>query len=70
MSIEKLDLLFPFFVFAYGGLMTFVLNNPDLMELAENRMPHTVLQQMRGHRVLALICLGVGSLWSLQNLWL
>lgn len=70
MSIEKLDLLFPFVVFAYGCFMTFVLNHPALMELAENRMPHSVLQQMRGHRVLALVCLGVGSIWSLQNIWL
>ncbi len=70
MTPEKLDLIFPFFVFAYGALMTFVLHHPTLVQLAENRLPHAILQQMRGHRVLGLICLAVGAFWSLQNVWL
>jgi hypothetical protein len=67
---EKLDLIFPFVVLAYGTMMTFVLHHPALMELAETRLPKDVLSQMKGHRVLGLICLVTGAFWSLQNLWL
>ena len=70
MTPEKLDLLFPFVVTAYGAAMTFVLNTPALVELAETRLPYAVNQQIKGHRGLALICLVAGGLWSLQNLWL
>ncbi len=70
MTPEKLDLIFPFLMFAYGALMTLVLHHPYLNELAENRLPSNVVAQMRGHRALALVCLAVGSLWSTQNLWL
>lgn len=64
-----LDYIFPFFVLAYGAIMTFVLNVPKLMELAEQRFPARLLQQMQTHRVLAICCLVVGGLWSLQNIW-
>jgi hypothetical protein len=50
--------------------MTFVLNMPPLMRLAEEKFPPELHQQMNMHRPLALICLIMGSLWSLQNLWL
>jgi len=50
--------------------MTFVLNTPALVELAETRLPYAVNQQIKGHRGLALICLVAGGLWSLQNIWL
>lgn len=67
---EKLDLIFPYFVFGYGVVMTLVLQNPKLMELAEMRFPAELVQQMKAHRVLGLICLVVGGLWSVQNLWM
>ena len=70
MTPEKLDLIFPFVVFTYGAMMTFVLHHPFFVQLAEQRLPGPVLTQMRGHRVLALICLAVGSFWSTQNIWL
>jgi hypothetical protein len=70
MTPEKLDLWFPFIVFAYGAIMTFTLNHPTLQELAETRLPHAVAQQMKAHRGLGLICLAIGGMWSLQNLWL
>ncbi len=70
MTPEKLDFIFPFVVLAYGATMTFVLNSRTLVELAENRLPAEITQQIKGHRVLALICLSVGAFWSLQNLWL
>lgn len=70
MSVEQLDYLFPFVVFAYGAIMTFTLNFPQLMVLAEKHFPQNLLKQMMAHRVLALVSLIVGSLWSLQNLWL
>lgn len=69
MTPSQLDVIFPFVVFFYGALMTFVLNQPRLMAIAEERMPRSILDQMKGHRALALICLLVGFPWSLQNLW-
>ena len=69
MTPHQLDMIFPFVVFFYGALMTFVLNQPRLMVLAEQKMPRPILDQMKGHRALALICLAVGFPWSLQNLW-
>ncbi len=68
MTISEIDLLFPFFVFAYGALVTFVLHIPALIQLAEERLPPAMLTQIQAHRHLAFICLFVGSLWSLQNL--
>lgn len=67
---EKLDLIFPFLVFAYGAILTFVLHHPKLIELAETRLPYEIRQQMRAHRGLGLLCLVLGGLWSLQNLWI
>lgn len=70
MNPDKLDLIFPFIVFAYGALMTLVLHHPFFVQLAEQRLPGAVITQMRGHRLLGLVCLAVGAVWSTQNLWL
>lgn len=70
MTIEQLDAFFPFFVFFYGALITFVLHVPALVEISEQRMPPQVHAQLKAHRLLAIVCLVVGGLWSLQNLWL
>ena len=69
MTYKELDFLFPFFVLAYGALMTFTLNSPRLMRLAEERFPQTLVQQMNMHRGLGLLSLFLGAAWSLQNLW-
>jgi hypothetical protein len=66
---EKLDLLFPFVIFAYGFIMTLALSIvPD--GLAEQRLPQSITRQIKAHRGLALFCLIAGALWSVQNLWL
>jgi hypothetical protein len=70
MTYQELDFFFPFFVFLYGALMTFVLNSPALVRLSQERFPSALVTQMENHRYLAVICLVVGSLWSLQNLWI
>ena len=70
MTYQELDFIFPFIVFGYGALMTFVLNSPFLLKIAEEKFTYELNQQMKAHRGLALICLLVGSIWSLQNLWL
>ena len=69
MSLEHLDFIFPFFVLAYGATLTFVLHSPQLEKLAQSHLPESLAQQLRAHKVLALICLVLGALWSLQNLW-
>ncbi len=70
MSVHTLDLIFPFFIFAYGALITFVLSAPRLMAIAEDRLPPELKKQLEAHRWLALFCLIAGAAWSLQNLWL
>ena len=67
---DKLDLLFPLFVFAYGTLLTFVLHAPPLANLVESRLPYAVAKQVKAHRALGIVCLVLGAVWSLQNLWL
>lgn len=69
MDIKTLDFIFPFFVCFYGALVTFVLNCAPLVRIAEDRLPADILQQMRSHRALALFCLLLGALWSMQNIW-
>ena len=68
MTIQELDFYFPFIVFAYGLIVTIPLNLPQLMELAEERLPRENLRQLQAHRGLAMFCLVVGAFWSLQNL--
>ena len=69
MTYQELDFIFPFVVFGYGALMTFVLHMPMLMEIAEQRFPQQLLSQMKAHRNLAVVCLFIGFIWSLQNIW-
>ncbi len=69
MTYKELDFFFPFFVLTYGVLMTFVLNSPRLMQIAEERFPAPLYEQIQMHRGLGLICLLAGGFWSLQNLW-
>lgn len=64
----KIDFYFPFFVFFYGLVLTFILENPFFVKLAKERMPDS-LYQFEKHRSLALLSLVLGGVWSLQNLW-
>ena len=69
MDWRTLDLFFPWFIFGYGAVMTIVLNIPQLVDLAERRLPPYFCRQLMAHRGLGLICLIMGSLWTLQNIW-
>ena len=67
MPLQKLDYLFPFFVFSYGILIVFVLESGALKRLAgERKWVH--FEGLMAHKGLAWICFWVGGLWSLQNL--
>ena len=68
MTLESLDYYFPFIVLIYGIMIGLVTHLPALLQLAEEKMPPRFVEQLKAHRVLAVICLFVGSLWSLQNL--
>ena len=70
MTLQELDAIFPWFVLFYGFVVTFVLNQESLMTLAEQRLDQTLLKNLQVHRGLAFICLVVGGLWTLQNLWI
>ena len=67
MTVGYLDQIFPFFIFSYGILMVFVLENKTLDSLARQRMPE-MGATLRSHRTLAYVSLFVGGLWSVQNL--
>jgi predicted acyltransferase len=67
MTIGFLDQIFPFFIFCYGILMIFVLENKALDRLARQRMPEWGAT-LRSHKPIAYLSLFVGGLWSLQNL--
>ncbi len=67
MTVKELDYLFPFIVFSYGVVITFVFQS-GLVSLGKGRIPEAFLQQMQSNRILGLVCLFVGGLWSLQNL--
>lgn len=67
MRHETLDFIFPFVVFFYGIVMTFVLENQTLQKIAQSRMPD-MAATLRSHKNLAWVCLFVGGLWSLQNI--
>jgi len=68
MNLEALDFYFPFVVFFYGFLVSIVSAIPHLMRIGEERMPEKYMQQLQAHKGLALFCLIIGSLWSMQNL--
>ncbi len=70
MTHELLDNIFPYIVFYYGFIMTVFLNTSKVQQLADKYVTPQLLKQMQAHRGLALICLIVGSIWTLQNLWL
>lgn len=70
MTPAALDALFPYVCFSYGALMTFTLNVPALERIADEKLPESLANQWKAHRGLAAICLCVGTLWILQNLWL
>lgn len=69
MTYKELDFIFPYFVFGYGLLMTLILNSEFFLKLAEERLPKQLYNNFMSHRILGIVCLVVGSLWSLQNLW-
>ncbi len=69
MTYRELDFIFPFIIFGYGIVMTFVLNTPKLLTLAEERLAPELLQRFKARRVLGFVSLFVGGLWALQNLW-
>jgi hypothetical protein len=68
MTPEKLDFIFPFFVFCYGLLVVLVLENPVLVKIGEERLG-SAFQQLSRHKGLAWVCFFVGGLWSVQNIW-
>ena len=67
MTLQFLDQIFPFFIFSYGILMIFVLENKALDRLARQRIPE-LGATLRSHKTLAYVSLFVGGLWSVQNL--
>ncbi len=66
----QLDFAFPYVCFVYGAIMTFVLNIPALVRIAEEKMPAAAVAQWKSHSFFAAISMFVGAFWILQNLWL
>lgn len=68
-SIEWLDFYFPFFIFFYGLALHLVLEIPQLVALAQKKMP-SQYATFEKHRKIAVLSLYIGGIWSLQNIWL
>ena len=66
--VQEIDLYFPYLVLIYGSIMTLVTQLPQLRQKADESMSTELVQWFYGHRVLGLICLAVGGLWTLQRL--
>ena len=69
MTLQDLDFYFPFVVLTYGLIVTW-LTQAGWAQAALERLPPDVQAQFVGHRGLALLCVLVGSIWGLQNLFL
>ena len=69
MTIQQLDMIFPFVVFVSGLILTLILNSDFFLKLAEERLPRQMYNHFVGHRFMAVAFLVVGGLWSLQNIW-
>ena len=67
MNLTLLDYYFPFFVFIYGIILIFVIENPILKKIGLEKMPDAY-QRLLAHRSLGWISFYVGGIWSLQNL--
>jgi hypothetical protein len=70
MQYHELDRIFPYVIFCYGLIMTFILNSEFFLKLAEEKLPRPLYLNFMSHRLMGFICLIVGGLWSLQNLWI
>ena len=68
MTPQKLDFIFPFIVFFYGLFMVFVLENPYLARIGQQRMGEAFANLSR-HKNLGWTCFFVGGLWAAQNIW-
>ena len=68
-SFKQIDYIFPFVIFAYGFIVTVIVNTPLFVELADKRLPQYFKKQIMGHRMIAMVCLVLGSFWTLQHLW-
>jgi hypothetical protein len=77
MRPEELDRIFPYFVFAAGAIMVFIIDGPwsKYIAIAIKSRGHKThakkwKEDLDSKRLLAYVLLFVGGLWTLQNLWL
>jgi len=69
MGVEFLDRWVPFIMFAYGILLFFVLDVWTLPERLMSQYGH-LYQQLLLHKGVSRLCLFVGGLWTLQNIFI
>ncbi|MAV90950.1 MAG: hypothetical protein CL676_05980 [Bdellovibrionaceae bacterium] len=70
MTLNQLDLLFPFFVFGYGVIMCVVNSIAEWVAKSKPEIPPYFFERLKSHEALGWVCLFVGGLWSLQSLTL
>jgi hypothetical protein len=66
--MSELDQAVPIVAFIYGVVILLITSNAKLMELAQTHFQYAEI--FRSRRALAFVCLVVGGLWTLQNIWL
>lgn len=70
MSLEQLDFIFPFVLLFYGVVVSVCANLPVFERIASQSGLEEQYQALKAKQLFGLVCLGLGGVWSLQNLWL
>ncbi|MCC6277325.1 MAG: hypothetical protein IT289_05360 [Oligoflexia bacterium] len=68
--MESLDQAVPILSFVYGLIMIVIGQSPRLLGLARTQFSDAWAENFKQKQPLALICLIVGGLWTIQNFWL
>lgn len=50
--------------------MTLVTHAPALQQKANESLNQDLVEWFYGHRLLGLVCLGIGGLWTLQRVFI
>ncbi|MCJ8276723.1 MAG: hypothetical protein HRT44_08860 [Bdellovibrionales bacterium] len=65
--IAEVDFYFPFIVLMYGLVMSIVTHGSYFKKMAYQSFNDEMVQWFYGHRMLGLVCLTIGGLWSFQR---
>lgn len=68
MTVEKLDLIFPYFPFLYGFFYLIVSESRLFKDKGEQYLKF-YYSTFLAHKPLAILCFFVGGIWIVQNIY-